>query len=475
MPVETVGSQTGLATLPDIGSLIYNEVKFSALFHSTASATPVSDEAKRTVKDVEITIEAEGVVTLPDGKNTTDDEMDFLRTKLSQQAGALRYRGKGFGTLSVNWPGGDSWDVAWGPEPQVLHFQPLGASRSANVSFRVVTRISQEKFAEQILGTAYPKTTKIVCQYNYGITLSYDDEGYAGFRAQGTLEIPMTRTSQDARSVQTTVDAFRQRWLDFQVDLTRWRPTRRNFDYSRDRRTCQWEFAAEELPSMGLPPGCTSARGTMSVRDVKLGGKGGGILTGIKWGVSLRATYTVRPDEDRNVAFLAFYALFWFRYQCSRYGKIPKLAGAQNTLQQPILRGPPQGPPAGNVGLAGIPRDTSTIRIWNTLLKNAQQPPASECKAFVTGFSFDEGLYLDSRTISFQASWWVITTFSALLGATGVWRWLDGSAGGTLWAQSVKDIMGWRSWGANALDPKLDVVVDLGFAGTPPLGQGNLP
>ncbi len=471
MAVETIKSQTGPATLPDVGSLIYNEVKFSCLFRSHATANPIPDEAKRTVKCVEVTIEAEGVVTLPDGAATTDDEMDFLRRQLSQQAGALRYRGKGFGTLSVNWPGGDSWDVEWGPVPQVLDFKPLGGSRSAMVSWRVVTRLAPSDLSSQISGVAQPSNTALVLQWNYAITRTYDEQGYTGYAARGVLEIPLTRNSQDARTVSLTVDNFRKKWLDFQPDLEIYRVTRREFGYSEDRRTVKWEFACEEIPPMGLPPGCTDARGTMSVRDVKLGKGNSGTMTGIRWSVSLRATYTVRPDESQYIAALAFYSLLWFRMQCSAYAIIPPTSGAGNALQQPILRTSPQGPPAGNVGLAGIPRDTKAVRIWNALLMNASSlPPGRKPAAIMTGFGFDEGLYLDSKTMTFGASWWITTTFPALLRATGVWRWLEGSAGGTLWAQSMRDIMSSSSWLTGQVDPNLDAVVDLGFAGAPPLG-----
>lgn len=469
MAVATIPSSTGPATLPDVGTLAYNGVRFSSLFASKATATPIADDAKRTLKCVEVVIQAEGVVTLPDGATTTDNEMDDLRQKLGQQAGALLYSGKGLGTLAVNVPGGSVWDVEWGPVPQVLDFKPLGGSRSALVSFRIVTRMIPAAFQAQIVGKAQPSDTALVLQWNYGITITYDEEGYLGYAAQGVLEIPLTRTAQEARDVAVTVDAFRGAWLDFPTDLTRFRETRRQFGHSPDRRTCKWEIAAEEIPPMGLPPGCTNARGTMSVRDVKLGKGAGGVMTGVRWGVSLRATYTVRPDESQYIAALAFYALLWFRMQCSTYAIVPPEATKANAAQNPLINRPPQGPPAGNVGLAGINPETNTVRIWNILLKNANPAPANKMAAILTGFSFDEGLYLDSKTITFQASWWVMTTFPALFRATGAWRWLEGSAGGSLWAQSVSDIMGFRSWSKAELDPDFDAVVDLGFTDGPPL------
>src|SRR4029077_3952686 len=104
-----------------------------------------------------------------------------------------------------------------------------------------------------------------VLQFNWGYELTYEAERHSSYCIRGTLEISLPRTTQESRAVQTTVDDFRKRWLDLETDLTVFRVVRRHFSYSRDKRQVEWEFACEELPPMGIPPGCTSARGMFSV------------------------------------------------------------------------------------------------------------------------------------------------------------------------------------------------------------------
>jgi hypothetical protein len=77
-------------------------------------------------------------------------------------------------------------------------------------------------------------------------------------------------------------------------------------------------------------------------------------------------------------------------------------------------------------------------------------------------FGFDEGIYLDSKTITFEASWWLFTAFSHILEATGVWRVPKDSVGGNLWAGSVKDVMGYAGNLVNQQVPFEDVIVDMG-------------
>ncbi len=95
----------------------------------------------------------------------------------------------------------------------------------------------------------------------------------------------------------------------------------------------------------------------------------------------------------------------------------------------------------------------------------------------LSNFNFSEPLYLDSKSMSFEASWILFTTFRTIMDASGVWRYppsgpRDGYATRTTWAASVQDISGWRSWLRNALDPAARVIVDMG-GGIPP--GANLP
>ena len=116
---------TGLAPLPDVGTLGYNGVTFSCLQHTSISGKPLPDNAGRTIKGMEWTLNVDGLVTLEAGQTTIDTTVQTLRRLLSAQGGILTYSNKGFGpSFTVNTPGGIK-DMAWGPIPEILAFQPL--------------------------------------------------------------------------------------------------------------------------------------------------------------------------------------------------------------------------------------------------------------------------------------------------------------------------------------------------------------
>lgn len=476
MSVVPLAFDTGNAVLPDIGSLSYNGVSFSSLFKTHISGKVVPDEARRTRKFLEWTLYAEGNVTADDLPDT-DDIMDYLRQKLTAFAAPLIYEDKGFGKFNINAPGSSQSDVAWGPEPMLLEFSPLGNARAAFVRWQVTVRFSE-----------YPQTRTVssrsslgqgpVLQFTWDYHMRYDEEGYSSYRINGTLEIPLTRLSVEDRAIRSTVEDFREKWLNIAVDLDTFRVTERSFDYSRDRRTAQFVMAYEELPPMGLPPGCSSARGTFSVRNTSgvLGGSSHAKLALMLWTCSLRCTYTVRGDQDQRVALLAFYSLLWFRMQQTRLGIIPNLKKNDVKNQQniwgniaQILRGAAaQGQAGAGVGAAA---GDNAVLIWDFLFGQARpvvSPAGSSGGAcIITDFGFDEGLYLDSKTVTFHASWWMVTSLQGLLAATGFKRWQPGTAGrkNNLWGQSMQNVVGWRSWQQNGLEKDADLIVDLGGGG----------
>jgi hypothetical protein len=464
-------SDTGLACLPDVGEVTYNEVTFSVLFHTHFTGEIIPDEAKRTRKVVGWTLYVEGVVTLDLEENTIDPTMDDLRFSLTEQGAALKFTGRGFGTLDLKPPP----DVAWGPIPKLMEFTPYGQGRSAFIRWQVTVMQPEGPLLKN--QWSYGQTFLLQpLQFSWDYALRYDDEGYSSYRITGILEIPLTRTVPAARAITTTVDDLRQAWLDMPVNLEKFRITERSFDVSKDKRTLKWVYACEELPPMGLPLGCTSARGTMSVRNRAglMGGPEEGKLSFMFWTVSLRCTYTVRGDSDRRIAWLVFSSLLRFRMQQSRFAKIAPLnerdaaaaidaAGARAAAAAALAATKPVAPAAAG---SSVMSQIDTI-LTNAYTANRSVGAEKSKAALLIDFGFDEGLYLDSKTVTFHATWVLTGNWQNLLAATGFTRWLPGTAGtvGNLWRLTVADVMGWRSWSDNRLNAAADVIVDLGGGG----------
>lgn len=428
---------TGPATLPDVGAISYNGCTFGPVFETKVSGNAIKDNAKRTVKFIEYTITVDGFVTLPAGAVNIGGTMATLYSMLTAQGGSLVYRGRALDIIAN--PAEKPNDVAWGPIPEMLEFQPLGAGRSAKISWKVTVRLTPPAVAN------VPGSLGIL-QLNYETGVSYDEAGFSSLSIKGTMEIPETRISQKNRTVVDTVDSFR-RVLEVRIlkgiDLGRYHLTRRNFNVSRDKKTMEFDIEAAEKPYMDLPPYCTLAHGSYSVRPVKIG-------AGLKrWTCTLRATYTVAANQPRKWAYFAFMALMFLRMEESKRAKDDDGVPPPKNIQEEIA-----------------------LEIKNYLKRNqAKTSP----RPWLIDYSIDEGQYLDSKTVSFSATWRLICGFDNILIGAGVWRRLpDGGRNqkDNIWAQSMifnsglgRSLMGVQSWQTNRLDPKLDIIVDMGSTG----------
>lgn len=438
---DTFNFTTGSASINDIGRLSYNGCVFSPLFKSDISGMIVKDNAGWTTKLMEYTLTVDGYVTLRDADllvdgATTAFQMDELRKRLTQQAGHLFYQGRG-NDFDVNIQRDfKSRDVAWGPVPELLDFQPLGAGGSAQVVWKVKFRISE------LQGLPYVSANRpgSVLQFNQETTVSYDEAFYSTLSVKGTLEVPISRPLVTSRTPRNTVDDYRQYFMTkilASFDLKRFRITKRNFNISRDKRTLEWDFEAEELPYMGLPPNVPVARGSFNFRPAK---QGMGLAT---WLCTLRVTYTVTKREHRRVAWDAFLMLLRIRMNSCRFGTIPAPTQQNNYLAENI---------------AGFFYGQQTAEQVRAAEREAARVSR---QAFLFDLNSDEGMYLDSKTTTFSATWKLVTTLSGILLATGLWVKVP-SDGGNNWATSVNTVSGWRGNSVNPLNPNEQVIVDFG-------------
>jgi hypothetical protein len=473
MALPPVSASTGTAPLPDVGTLSYNGITFTCLYTSKISGVDVLDNAKRTVMYMEYTIEVDGMVTLPVGATTTDAVWASLRQQLDAPAGTLTYSGKGFGPFTINPPGGGGIrDAVWGPIPKTLDFQSLGASRSAMIRWRVTTYIPEQSRAAIMSATIASKGGGPVplLQFNEEIDISYDEDAFLTCTIKGTLEIPLTRATVSTRTLSVTVDNFRQRFLNLSFDLTRFRVTRRNFNISRDRRVCEWEYQVQQIPYQEPPIGCTSARGSFTIRPYK-----GGLAMTNQWICSLRCTYTVQPGMQRRLAWMSFVGLLNYRMRMSAGaalpppGPPPPTPSRIGTFLKGAIVGGIVGLAAGGIGAGpgAIIGGIIALRGAGAAVEGSGATPPSAPRAQIIHFGVDEGLYLDSRTTSFEASWRLVSSLATLLTSAGLWRKLpsetkDGGGASPLYVSSVQNISGWKGTLIEAVDPSAEVIVDFG-------------
>ncbi len=442
--------------LPDVGRLTYNTVDFDCLYTSTLSGRPVPDAAGRTFKGVEWTIAVEGVVTVLPTDNEVgdmDNRIDNIKRLLEQPAGYLIFQGKGLGDLIVNKPGPfNVRDLAWGPKPTLLDFKPLGGGLAALIKWQVVTLVP--------VHLALRKGPFL--QFNDEVSISYDEEGYSQLSIRGVMEIPLTRKTVNDPTLDETVDTYRRQFMDRVRDTVNpliYRVTQRSFNVSRDRRTMEWSYVAVENPPMPPPPDCLVARGTFSIRPQKQD------PALFPWICSLRASYVVRKDQPRRTAWWAFIGMMNFRMNQADL-PIPGIDKKTNAEQG--NGNPPQAPANDPPEPLAIGAGFGWgIGLSKEAVKNAVKDGAVKKKnTLLIYFGVDEGLYLDSRTVSFEASWILMSRFTDVLLTSGLFRWPGDITGNVPWATSIQDISGATSWAENFLDPKTDVIVDYNL-GTP--------
>ncbi len=446
------------------------------------SGNAVKDEAGRTVKYTEITLTVDGYVTLGDNINPTPSgasispTMVTMHRLLTAQGGPLVYKGRGF-DLVVNKDGGmplkgghyiaraTEFDVAWGPVPELIDFQPLGGGLSAKVTWKVTVRVSPIAAAKGFTGITGSSS---LLQFNYETAVSYGEDGYSSLTIRGVLEIPMTRIRQNSGTVATSADDYRpviQRRILAGIDLSRFRVTRRDFNTSRDKRTLSFDFAVEEKSYMDLPPYCAMARGSYNVRPAR---SGPGLAL---WLCTLQATYTVRPDASRRWGY-------WWFLSMMRLRMTESLQIIVRDLEEDKSSGPSTGFKVGAGALIGA-KAGSFFGPWGTAIgavgggiygffsgsSGAEKKVVEQARnAILIDFSINEGLYLDSKTLSLSATWRITCNLDQILLASGMWSKLKSTdkQGNNLWALSMRDVQGVNSYNLNQLNPDLDVIVDFG-------------
>lgn len=435
----------GFDELPNVGTIVYNGVEFDPLHTSQVSCKPVYDTAGRTVKWVEYTITVDATITLTGSAKTTDALFAKLRSLLSAPGGVFDYSGNGLGNpFIVNAPGSPIRDVQWGPKPQVLEFVPLGASRSAKVRWTVTTCIPELR----------PVAIKPVLEFCFSIHLGYDENRYSQIGISGTLEIPLTRNTVGDRNTSVTVDQFREEYIGritAGFDLTRFKPEPFTFDVSEDKRVLRFDLRYKEHGPMCNPEGVITARGTFKCRNNSKTGGSGGL---VNWLCTLHCTYVVPKNKPQRLAWAAFLGLLLDRMRYSTYGELPPPDSAPNGFFNNLnAYQNSQGMSATGSGFAMY------------YLNGPPPRPVEQRRPFLLSFDFDEGLYEDSPTVSFSATWRLITSFRSILVATG-WRQFQNKptsiCNPARWAKSVASVCGPNSWLTNDMNPAAQVIVDFG-------------
>lgn len=239
--------------MSDAISLIYNGFQFSERSKMTVSERMQYDSADRTVKYNVLMLRVETIVaftTSGGSQGSLANQMTALRAKLSKAGEFLRFEHPGFGNPIIINGGSDRNDVAFGPKPRLIEWNPIGNEWAAEVVWEV----------EFSLPACPNGRHSDLASLNYTVDYTIDNEGFTTRTTSGTMEIAMTRRD---RSIPDTADYYRE-------ILSIYKPTNfertHNFSLSEDKRTLSFSIVDNEIKSGNpYPPGITFIDATHDV------------------------------------------------------------------------------------------------------------------------------------------------------------------------------------------------------------------
>jgi hypothetical protein len=403
----------------------YNGItlNITSYHNSKCTARPVPDEAKRVTKGVEYTYEFQAyVVAASDITGTTDNQMATLRKRLTQPGQPLIISGLGYGPLNVNSSLSPVRDMAWGPIPEILDWQPRGWQSAADITWRVTTLIPECDSA------LYRNGIAALC---YDVDWDIDVDGYTSRTIKGYLEIPLTRSVLTnpanpavaalvtANPVQDSADAYRTNgkvlWPTTPTSFQR--QGGGNWHLSMDRRRLDFTFVDKEMPA-ALPDNTTTAEVDHTYRNtIRFGEQ--------VWEGSIGGTLILAKNKPKGEA--------WARIKLIVNSRLKSLSQIKNKNAQ----GGPKNPGEGNY----IP----------------------------AGWEFGESVF--GRTSHFRFTYMIFgKTLAQVLQLGRMWQPIDGTSFQS-WKASLENANGPnkpRGFAGLAYNPKDDLLIDLCTNGNPP-------
>ncbi len=285
------------------GDFVFNPATTETL---RMTATPVQDEAGRTIKYVDHYLMVRTVI-VGEEPETTDAAVQSAVNTLTSQGKNLVYQQKGFGRFNINVGGGailgaavnaaqgvlasPQRDAAWGPVPQVVDCRPLADNHAWELVWGVSVRIPRCENA---------KYQDAVMDFGYEVTYGQDYGGYGTRTVKGHLEVAMTRPPGGGRRLRATADDY----LDgIVIDVPAgFRQT--GFSHTLALNHSRLDFVCEQEQLPGIVP-------PLGVLKVRLGLKESNIESGnfVKWAVTIDGEYEMASGRHQSLANAHFLAV----------------------------------------------------------------------------------------------------------------------------------------------------------------------
>lgn len=429
--------------IPDgtIGTLAYGAVTFDSLHKSKLSSKIVYDDAGRTVKWVEVTIEVEAYI---DATDTQD-----LWQRLTAVGSVLSYSGKGFGDFVVNSSespdaatnsrGLPIRDVNYGPKPEMMEFVPIGGVQQAFVRWRVTTCVPS--FIDAVFKNR-------IFNLTYEVSYENDSDGYLTIGFSGSYEIPATwPTPNDVSAsfarIEESADSF---WSavcpEVPTGFQRMTNSRR---VSKDRRRVEFTVSDRELPTP-LPPDCTMIEARHRVNNEPT--RQGQVGQFVNWSCTISGTVRVNPRLPRARAWDRFFILLANRIKHARTFAVPPNQQSQPAIGNAVVN-----------AAVGIAAAGANAALAGAGLAGLGPPGSTVSSILILNLSFEEDIF--GKEARFSCSFRMIgSSLHNILQQSGLWTRLP-DTDHAQWATSIFNVQRPHGNRNAKFLPGADVVVQL--------------
>jgi hypothetical protein len=220
----------------------YNGYTFGDYSDIKVSISMQDDDAGRTTLYLRHKVRVESTIYAEssDTAGMAGGHFKRLRRQLSEKGAALiiRHRAFDINDITVNATASSLQDVAFGPHPRIIEWEPLGPENACHVVWE----------CEFNLPICQGARTFGLMALNYGITYRIDTAGYTTRTISGHLEIALTRSG---RSIKDTADAYRDSVIvpplpNFQRE--------HNWSLSSDKRRADFTIVDTEVRGPNIYP-----------------------------------------------------------------------------------------------------------------------------------------------------------------------------------------------------------------------------
>lgn len=279
-----------------MSQVTYNDYVFPDRSNFNITESFVYDPSDRTIIGTRFHLRLQTIIVNEDATGAigsqyaAKDYVHYARQRISKAGQRLIIEHDGFGPkFDINAGGaGAIRDIAWGPKPRVVEWNPVGHTNSVEVTWEV------EWMIPICDGSAPPSFTGL-STFSYGISFDIDHRGYTTRTISGTIEIALSRYA-GGRNLADSVDNYRNR-VNFQKPMNFER--RASWQVSDDKRTANFTIVDAEIASPNAWPA-----GVVSINATHRAGWQRSSIARIMNTIS--ATIELSPNEHKSRAWMIF-------------------------------------------------------------------------------------------------------------------------------------------------------------------------